>query len=296
MAVGRKIKKGLNFFPVDVDIFQDIKIRKLIRYASGNAIAIYLCLIAKIYKNGYYLKFDDDLYFIIAEETGINEEEIHINVEVMYNVGLFDKSMFEKFGIMTSKGIQERYQYVSDLSRRKSNVEKYNLISSEETPINAEEIAIDSEETIDTAEETAINSVKTTQSKQKQKVNETKLNQKEIGKEDLPSSILELKKLISKKTKTPLEKTFDDFLEMRKKIKKPATERAIELLKMNLEKLSNGDDNLKIKILEQSIVNSWQDIFPLKVNYTNQNQNGNHQKLKPNGAEPSKNLTSYGNL
>lgn len=116
------------------------------------------------------------------------------------------------------------------------------------------------------------------------------------GKKDLPSPLLELENLISKNKKpaSPLDKTFSDFLEMRKKIKKPATDVAVDLLKNKLEKLSNGDDDLKIKILEQSIVSSWQDIFPLKINYSN--QHGNNQKLKPNGTEPSKNITSYGKL
>jgi hypothetical protein len=64
--------------------------------------------------------------------------------------------------------------------------------------------------------------------------------------------------------KTEFQKTFDSFLEMRKKIKKPATERAIELIKIELKKLSKGDVNVAIEILNQSIRNCWQDVFQLK--------------------------------
>lgn len=64
--------------------------------------------------------------------------------------------------------------------------------------------------------------------------------------------------------KTKLELTFDAFLEMRKKIKKPPTEHAIKLLKEDLEKLSKGNEQMKIAILEQSIKNSYQGVFPLK--------------------------------
>lgn len=63
---------------------------------------------------------------------------------------------------------------------------------------------------------------------------------------------------------THLEKTFADYLEMRVKIKKPATQRAIELVNLKLEKYSEGDEAIKIQILEQSITSGWQDIFPLK--------------------------------
>ena len=58
---------------------------------------------------------------------------------------------------------------------------------------------------------------------------------------------------------------FNEYLEMRQKIKKPATKRAEELI---LKKL-NGivDVNTAIAMLEQSIVNSWQDVYPLKVDF-----------------------------
>ena len=62
-----------------------------------------------------------------------------------------------------------------------------------------------------------------------------------------------------------LNQAFIDYVEMRKKIKKPlATERAIKLAMNNLQKLSNGDNDVAIKILEQSIVGSWQGLYPLK--------------------------------
>jgi hypothetical protein len=52
---------------------------------------------------------------------------------------------------------------------------------------------------------------------------------------------------------------------MRKSIKKPITERALELMLAKLDKLANNDQS-KIEILNQSIMNSWQGIFPLKNN------------------------------
>lgn len=65
--------------------------------------------------------------------------------------------------------------------------------------------------------------------------------------------------------KTPLQKAFDDFIDMRKKIKKPATEYAIKLLKSKLWKLSNSNEDVAIKILEQSILNNYQDVYELKT-------------------------------
>lgn len=62
-----------------------------------------------------------------------------------------------------------------------------------------------------------------------------------------------------------LNNTFSDFVEMRKKIKKPMTDRAIKMAINKLHNLSNGDNDLSVKILEQSILCCWQDLYPLKT-------------------------------
>lgn len=67
----------------------------------------------------------------------------------------------------------------------------------------------------------------------------------------------------SKVNKTKLETTIDAFIDMRKKIKKPITDNGVKLMLNKLSKLSS-DENTQIQILEESILNSWQGIFPLK--------------------------------
>ena len=56
------------------------------------------------------------------------------------------------------------------------------------------------------------------------------------------------------------------FLEMRKKIRKPATERAVKLLLKNVVDLSQGNEEVAIQILNQSTTNSWLGVYPLKNN------------------------------
>lgn len=62
----------------------------------------------------------------------------------------------------------------------------------------------------------------------------------------------------------PLRKTLEDFRLMRERIRKPMTGQALRLLFRELDKLAMGNDGLKIAILEQSILNSWQGVFALK--------------------------------
>jgi len=59
------------------------------------------------------------------------------------------------------------------------------------------------------------------------------------------------------------QKAWKDFKTMRTKIRKPLTERAEELIINELNKLST-DEKIQVAILNQSIMNSWQGVFPLK--------------------------------
>jgi len=67
------------------------------------------------------------------------------------------------------------------------------------------------------------------------------------------------------KVLTDFDKAFNAYLEMRKKIKKPATEEAIRLVKDKLTKMCGSNELLKIRILNQSIINSWQDVYDIKI-------------------------------
>ena len=62
-----------------------------------------------------------------------------------------------------------------------------------------------------------------------------------------------------------LNNAFNEFLTMRNKIKKPlATKQALTRMMNKVEKLSEGDNNLAIKILNQSTDHCWQDVYELK--------------------------------
>lgn len=62
-----------------------------------------------------------------------------------------------------------------------------------------------------------------------------------------------------------LNNAFKEFVTMRNKIKKPlATKQALTRMMNKLEKLSGGDNDLAIKILNQSTDHCLQDVYELK--------------------------------
>ena len=68
-----------------------------------------------------------------------------------------------------------------------------------------------------------------------------------------------------KKEYSDFDLAFIDFEKMRKIINKPLTDRAKQMVLTKLNSLAK-DEPTKIKILENSIVNNWQDVYPLKEN------------------------------
>ena len=108
--MARPTKQGLDYFPLDSQFLSDIKVRKIMKAQGVNAISVLISLLCNIYRdNGYYIKRDDDVSFLISDEIGVKEEYVNEVIDKAIQVGFFDKNMFEKFQILTSNGIQKRF-------------------------------------------------------------------------------------------------------------------------------------------------------------------------------------------
>lgn len=92
---------------------------------------------------------------------------------------------------------------------------------------------------------------------------------------------------------TPLEIKFNEFLLFRKQIKKPIVKASEEAFKKKLYDLSGQNEEMAIKILDQSIANGWQGIFELKtkINGNSNNNSGinkQSERIKQNLATAAK--------
>lgn len=126
--MARIAKLGLEYFPFDIDFFQDIRIRKLIKRQGGKAVTVYALLLCLIYKNGYYMQWDDELPFIGSEISGFEEAYVSEVIKTCLSLGLFHKDLFVSEKILTSKGIQVRYYSVQRLNKRMARIDKYSLL------------------------------------------------------------------------------------------------------------------------------------------------------------------------
>ena len=107
--MARPKKKGLDYFPVDTNILQNKKVRRLKRRAGHVAFVLYLQILCDCYANSYFVKWNDDYRLELSESIEIQEDEIEKMVRLMVDLNLFDRAMFENNDVLTSVNIQNRY-------------------------------------------------------------------------------------------------------------------------------------------------------------------------------------------
>ena len=137
--MARPTKKGLDYFPLDVDFLSDLKVRRIIKACGKEAVHILVALLANIYRDeGYYVVWDDDLAFLVADEVGTKEGTVEELVRKAVQVKFFDKDIFDKYSVLTSKGIQNRY-ILATKERKKVELEFKYLLTNE---VNRSNISI----------------------------------------------------------------------------------------------------------------------------------------------------------
>ena len=168
--MSRSINKGLDYTSLDVTFFQDRKIRRLQRKVDEYAPLVYIALLCTIFKEGYYIQWDDDVAMDLADASHLNEEYVSRVIDACLETELLSREMFEQHRILTSVGIQRQYKISCEKMKRKSTVDEYSLlIPSENKPIlpnNSEEISETSEDNGQTSEEMKQSKVKETKGKE----------------------------------------------------------------------------------------------------------------------------------
>lgn len=130
----RPKKTGLDYFPFDVDYWDDFKIMDLLNEYGPLGTAIYEIILSKVYRNGYYLEVPlDKLATQIVRIIGnrwIKEKNLVLQViQYCADIGLFNNALLMQ-SVITSVGIQRRYSEVT--VRNKVNKSKYWLLDKEE--------------------------------------------------------------------------------------------------------------------------------------------------------------------
>lgn len=134
--MARPRKSGIDYFSFDVDFFSDKKIRILKSRFGADGILIYIYLLCEIYKNGYYIQLDDDYEYIIADDLKMSSDKVKQVLKFLLERSLLDSKLFQSDTIITSHGIQRRFQEAVKSRASKSTLEvdaRYWILNESET-------------------------------------------------------------------------------------------------------------------------------------------------------------------
>ena len=145
--MARPRKEGLDYFTLDTDFMDNRKVRRLIRACGPGSILILVKLLCNIYgKHGYYILWDDDMPFDIADQlVGVSEGAVSELVNKATQIGFFDQRLFTQYKVLTSREIQVRFLAATQKRIRVGIPDKWNLysgfgrVSASETPVSGEE-------------------------------------------------------------------------------------------------------------------------------------------------------------
>lgn len=134
---GRPPKEGIDYAGWAVDIFDsDPKIDKLLDAQGAAGFLIYFYFCQRAYgSKGYYFSWSYDDSATTARKIGggVGSDTVRQTVGLCLQIGLFDKRLFDRDSIITSRGIQKRYWQVAKDRTVKSVIENYWLLSREES-------------------------------------------------------------------------------------------------------------------------------------------------------------------
>lgn len=133
--MARPKKQGLDYFPLDVNL--DNKIEILESEYGIMGFGFIIRLFQKIYANGYYLEWNQYSPILLKKEIGMPKEKINEFINFCLEINIFDKDLYKKYNILTSRGIQKRYFTVCKRRKDIELIKEYLLVNPELYGINA---------------------------------------------------------------------------------------------------------------------------------------------------------------
>ena len=144
--MARPPKKGVDYFPLDCQL--DTKLRMIIALFGLPGFAIVVMIWQRIYgEEGYYIKWNEDYGRLFALENNADYNVVSEVISECLKRDIFNQEKFEKYSILTSKGIQERYLTMTEKRKGTSILDDYALLSDPKKIVSSEKTGVSSPET-----------------------------------------------------------------------------------------------------------------------------------------------------
>ena len=259
--MARRKQEGNRFFRLDVDFFSDKKIKILKARYGADGIALYMYLLCEIYKSGYYLKIDDDFEFIVSDDLNMDSNKVKQVLNFLLERSLFDDTLFQSDKVLTSAGIQRRYQAMVKARALKNpiTVERFWILQEEET-----ETFIKVNPSLNNSENNPDNSKKNNDNSKKNDI-KGKERKGEYIYTAPPGTYF---------ADSSLNEAFLLFLKVRQNNGDRLTDEQIQLLKEELSSMSDKPEELTA-IVKKSVMSGWKTFYPLKKSHGKKTESKN---------------------
>lgn len=171
--MARPKQDGLLYFSFDTDFFYADRRIKRLHYKFGNGgLIFYIYLLTEVYRNGYYIRWDKENVEDAACELGLTEGFIEQVLTFLVSRSLLTKSTLANSDtVITSPGIQKRYQEAVKGRKRDIFVDAEIWLLKEEETVNCIKVTLNgskSEKNHDKSEKNLIKESKENKGKEKE--------------------------------------------------------------------------------------------------------------------------------
>ena len=124
---------GINYFPVGVNFMEENAMEVIEAKYGIKGSAIVLKLLCKIYKEGYFIRWDEEQCLIFANKAGreVQVAEVQGIIEILFIKGIMDRNSYLENGILTSESIQKVWMEATKRRKRELSELPYLMVKPE---------------------------------------------------------------------------------------------------------------------------------------------------------------------
>ena len=124
---------GINYFPIGVNFMEENAMEVIEAKYGIKGPAIVLKLLCKIYKEGYYIRWDEEQCLIFANKAGreVQTEEVKGIIKILFIKGILDENSYWEDGILTSESIQKVWLEATKRRKRELSELPYLIVKPE---------------------------------------------------------------------------------------------------------------------------------------------------------------------
>ena len=124
---------GINYFPIGVNFMEENAMEVIEAKYGIKGPAIVLKLLCKIYKEGYYIRWDEEQCLIFANKAGreVQAAEVQGIIEILFIKGILDRNSYLENGILTSESIQKVWLEATKRRKRELSELPYLIVKPE---------------------------------------------------------------------------------------------------------------------------------------------------------------------